>query len=329
MKGQSLCVTAFPRIHVGLLDLAAVSRRVYGGSGFSISCFPAVVQANPDKKLSVQFECSVEPRTSKTISSVIENLRSFHPSIMGAVKIVSCPPEHVGLGSKTTLLLSVLKALDLINGFNISPTALAEISGRGGASGIGIHGFFQGGFIVDAGHPREDVAAFGPSSAVISKKIPMLVMRIGFPQNWIVHLVLPKGPSISGEKEIEFFAENTPVPAAEVLEVFAAVYHGIVPGILAKDMNLFARALDDMHATGFKQRELMLQPESAALRAVLRNKLMLPIGMSSMGPMLYVVGNSDDYALAGVIEQLAQTSGAEYLGRFAAINHPFSVTYDN
>src|SRR5207248_291616 len=56
---------------------------------------------------------------------------------------------------------------------------LAEIVGRGRRSALGIHGFAQGGFLVEAGKRSADGVA-------------PLVARMAFPDAWRVLLVIPR-----------------------------------------------------------------------------------------------------------------------------------------
>jgi beta-ribofuranosylaminobenzene 5'-phosphate synthase len=68
------------------------------------------------------------------------------------------------MGSKTALLLSMIEALSLLAGCDLSPSKLVELSGRGGTSGVGVSSYFSGGMIFDLGRPNDNLP-FVPSSA--------------------------------------------------------------------------------------------------------------------------------------------------------------------
>src|SRR5207237_1744689 len=58
-------------------------------------------------------------------------------------------PEHVGVGTGTQLSLAVARALSMAHGLpNLDALELPQRAGRGRRSGVGVHGFVQGGFRV-------------------------------------------------------------------------------------------------------------------------------------------------------------------------------------
>src|SRR5207302_1257090 len=87
--------------------------------------------------------------------------------------------EHAGLGTGTQLGLAVARLLATIAGQNdLDAVDLARRVGRGQRSALGIHGFAQGGFLVEGGKSAAaDVA-------------PLLV-RVSFPETWQVVLTFP------------------------------------------------------------------------------------------------------------------------------------------
>jgi beta-ribofuranosylaminobenzene 5'-phosphate synthase len=304
------------------MDMGVATRRVYGGAGFVIHGFESVAAIEDcTDGFDVRFECQVEARTRDELVEAMGRLRDRAPNATGLLVVRAVAPEHVGLGSKTSLILAALKAVDLANDLRLSEAVLINLSGRGGASGVGVHAFFSGGFLVDAGHERSRAFSIGPSSSRTPASPPLLVLRQDFPADWVVHLLMPHSAAlVSGKDEVEFFERHVPLPIDEVLLSIAALYHAVVPAICSGDLGLLAVGLDDLHSVGFKRRELDAQPDSAILRTLL-SKASLPVGMSSMGPLVYAITMRNDLVSASLIQGVASEFGAQYLGAFEGENH--------
>jgi len=68
----------------------------------------------------------------------------------------------------------------------------------------------------------------------------------------------------------------------------------MIPGIVEHDLDLFARAVNRIQDLGFKRVELCLQHKDIpALLRVMRDAGAACAGMSSFGPTLYAIGDSD------------------------------------
>jgi beta-RFAP synthase len=147
------------------------------------------------------------------------------------------------------------------------------------------------------------------------------------PSDWICHLILPQGFRRAGLDEAAFFRENTPIERESVLQVLSAVYHGICPAVASADLDLFRRALLQINGAGFKRREVMAQPpELAALLRRVNGNPALAAGMSSMGPLVYVIGAADQGEDArGELEGICASFEAKYLGGYRFRNAGFEV----
>src|SRR5262245_43688248 len=112
------------------------------------------------------------------------------------VIVEQAAPEHVGLGTGTQVGLAVARALALATGHSDWDTAeLGRRMGRGQRSGVGIHGFQHGGFLVEGGKPNADTVS------------PLLVRR-SFPDDWRVLLIASRSrQGIHGGNEAAAFAE--------------------------------------------------------------------------------------------------------------------------
>ena len=195
-----------------------------------------------------------------------------------------------------------------------------HISGRGGASGIGLHGFYGGGVIWDAGHPRENVHVLLPSSASAPKSVPPLMLRIPFPTQWRVGLCLPEGGPISGPIERAFFQAASPVGTNEAMRAMAALYHGVLPAFRLRDLKALRAALSSVSATGFKALEIELRG------AQVKNLLSAlfdggyTAGMSSLGPLVYVVFDENVEGQVEHLRLLCERNDARWLGVARGLN---------
>lgn len=144
-------VTAPSRLHFGLLDLGGASPRRYGGVGLMVDAFPTIVTARTARATTVTASAAVDRQHR---SAVMRALTELPHTRNVSVNIDSAAPPHLGLGSKTSLVLACLRAADELQPKSSGRAALQRASGRGGTSGIGVNGFFTGGFLLDAGTRR-------------------------------------------------------------------------------------------------------------------------------------------------------------------------------
>jgi len=253
----------------------------------------------------------------------IEADRRFQPV---SISIRRLPRQHMGLGTKTGLLLAILKACEILADQRVPDHELQVLSGRGGVSGIGIHGFFHGGLIVDGGHTATKDLNYMPSSCRQRFNIPPLQLRMDIPTEWRFLLCCPRGNHYSGNTESAFFKRTCPIPRAEVYRTIAAVYHGLVPAVLERDLSKLKKALQDIHAFGFKRRELNNQ--SMHVRSLFRSLSQIPscaVGMSSMGPLLFAIVHADDAQAIQNVQRTTELDGSEILAVSQGRNQGFEA----
>lgn len=315
-------VRAGSRIHMGLADMGFVSPRAFGGVGFIIDQPQTRLTAYPCKQLELVGFGSLDPRARDECERLCRKVLASGQGVR--VTLESAPPQHVGLGSKTALKLSILAALDAEFGLQLSRAQMQELSGRGGASGIGIHGFFEGGVIWDVGHPRRAVQTLAPSSAGPRPEPPLLMLRLGFPSQWLVGLILSDCAPISGTKEIGFFHDEAPVPAQEALETLALLYHGVLPAFRTADLHSMADTLSKLQLVGFKAREVRLRGD--AVQRLLREleKAGYAAGMSSLGGLVYVL--CDDLMKEAELAEMANRHEGRWLGWAHGMNEGAQVS---
>ena len=153
-------VTTGSRLHFGLFSLPASEPtesavdRLYGGVGLMVEEPSVIVRAEPAPSWSAHGPSKERALAvaQRIVASGQWPLTTGHYSL----GVDSCPPEHVGLGTGTQLSLAVAIAIAGAAGKKyIDVPEFANRLGRGQRSALGIHGFLQGGFLVEAGGRKE------------------------------------------------------------------------------------------------------------------------------------------------------------------------------
>jgi beta-RFAP synthase len=203
------------------------------------------------------------------------------PIAPARITIRRAPQEHVGLGVGTQLSLAVARAVTALAGLPPpSIEALAEHSGRGLRSGIGLHGFAHGGLIVDGGRRSPE-------------GIPPLLARLEFPAEWSVLVILPaRTPGLHGPDEALAFAGLPPIPVAVTDRLCRLVLLGLLPAVLERDLASFGDALAEIQShvgRGFApaQGGTFAHAGLESLVAQLKAEGLHGAGQSSWGPTLY------------------------------------------
>jgi beta-RFAP synthase len=212
--------------------------------------------------------------------------------------VEGCAPEHAGLGTGTQLGLAVARALAAAWGLPRDAPALARHVGRGLRSALGVHGFEQGGFLVEAGQRAPG-------------ELAPLVARAPFPDAWRVVLALPgEAPGLHGAQEREAFARlaGPPDGPAQTDALCRLVLLGLLPALAERDLEAFAAALFDFNARAGAafapvQGGTYAGPRVAELVAFIRGQGIRGAGQSSWGPAVFAVVGDEERAahLAGRI----------------------------
>jgi len=212
------------RLHFGPLSYRPECGRHFGGIGLMIASPGVRLIATPHDSLEVFHD-----RAHVFAQTVASNLR-FDPKVQ--LKIDAEIPSHRGLGSGTQLGLAVAEAVCEISGASErNPVRLAELSGRGARSAIGIHGYQQGGFFVDAG--QRGASAIGE-----------IACRLEFPEEWPILLIAPQqGKGISGSAEAELFAEISPMDETRSGRLCRLALTELLPAISQHDFESWSTAL--------------------------------------------------------------------------------------
>jgi beta-ribofuranosylaminobenzene 5'-phosphate synthase len=314
-------VRCFPRIHLGLLDLSGIGRRIYGGAGFSLSGPAAIVIAETSTRTEVTGARLAADDVATLERKVLDLTKlGTRLSVEGDYR------RHVGLGSGTMLTMAVLAATNQIHRLGLSSTHVSRVTGRGGASGVGWHAFWRGGFIVDGGQPNVGQRPL-PSSASRPIEPPPLLVRSDIPLNWEFVLLLPTGAgTVSGDRERQFFERHVPTPAGERLAGFEALFHGIVPAVMSADLSGLRDSLMEYQSVGFKVAEIVRQSRDVRmLLGALGEVPACAFGMSSLGPLIFAIHDRADETTSGDVERLAHEHSAMVVSRLRGRNFGHSV----
>lgn len=289
---QKLCarynavkIQAPVRVHFGLASLTAESSRAFGGAGLSIWHTPAVVTARRiggDARLL----CA-----NKELYEYLYHHFSIATLNDVEVEIAQAPAAHVGLGSKTSVAMAVSEALSLLLCLDLGRNDIARRSGRGGASGIGVNAYFEGGLVVDAGH-RGPLTSFHPSSAGSPNGIPKVLTRVAWPREWSIWLVRLPGRGASAHRERQFFSDNTPISRGECALAAMSLLFEIPASVADVDFPGFRHALLMSRRHGMKALEVSANPLAARVLSNIQADSDLAGTMSSFGPTLVVVSRN-------------------------------------
>lgn len=276
------------RVHITLIDLNGSIGRVDGGVGLALKEPFIELRAKESDGIVVKgsainfdrFRLSAE-NMAKVCKTGIE------------IEILSDYDSHIGLGSGTQISLAVGKAFSELYELNLTTRQIAEIMGRGGTSGIGVAVFEYGGFIVDGGHSKKEKGEFLPSSASKAKPAP-IIARHDFPADWDIVVAVPELKGFSGKREVNLFQQYCPVPLEDVRELCHIILMKMLPSVVEVDLDGFGEAVMRIQELGFKKVEIDQYND------LIRNCLSLAdcIGMSSTGPAVYAVTDSNAKSIA-------------------------------
>lgn len=310
------------RLHITLIDLNGVYGRIDGGVGLTIDDPGLHIEAEPcENDLNTIFSKSSQkiPGLVEDYSKKIEVAASKVMTAMNYVggfnfNVDAAFSPHSGLGSGTQLSLAVAKLVTKLNGDDLSAFELAKIVGRGGTSGIGVESFENGGFIIDGGHKSNEKKNFLPSSAS-SASPPPIIARYNFPEDWKIILTIPNVErGVSGSKEIDAFQTYCPIPLVDVEKLSHLILMKLMPSVLESDLDAFGSAINDIQSTGFKKFENKLQ--NSIIKKImedLRNAGAAGVGMSSFGPTIYSVTDTNEKSMIKEAQSAIDDVGGEII----------------
>lgn len=206
--------------------------------------------------------------------------------------ITGSMPTHSGFGSSTAIRLACLETLSALFELNLSRHELVNSSERGGTSGIGINTYFDGGFVLDVGHPatRTD---FSPSHAKMGHSPALALTQLPMPE-WPIGICIPKSIPLKTQlEEQHFFRNHCPLPAPAIHEILYHCVYGVTAAIKEQDFDRFCEAVHALQYTAWKKGERDLYGEPLqAIDDAIYDEGAAAVGMSSLGPGLFFFGEN-------------------------------------
>ena len=305
---MSVRVVAPCRLHFGLFHVPVDGLthypdgrpvRKFGGLGLMIEQPNVTVTARRSKRDTVSgplFDRAVQFTDQLRQRNVQFAPHEFH---------ASGPPEHVGLGIGTALGLTLASVMVPTYWFGRRLDGTVYLAGlvrRGRRSGIGIHGFREGGFIADDGK-------------VANHEQPQPGSRTHFPDDWRVVLVRPPvQPIWHGDREHAVFGRPRPADRALALtdRLRSLANDTVVPAVRDASFDTFAASIQEFNRlAGEPFHDDQGGPYAGAEVACVIDELIemgaVGVGQSSWGPTVFAFCRDADEA-----ERLAARARARF-----------------
>ncbi len=183
MGDKTITIVAPARLHFGLVALTQSSSRAYGGSGLAVWHRKTIVDATKCSCSGAGLHIAGIP---KQIADRIMTRLQLADIQNVMISVRSSIEPHIGLGAGTSLTLACVEAATRVVGLDLSNEDLQVLSGRGGASGVGVNSYFLGGLVGDGGRAGTGALDFHPSSASQSPVVPKVLYRVDWPNQWQV-----------------------------------------------------------------------------------------------------------------------------------------------
>jgi len=285
---HSVRIQTGARLHFGPLTNGLQRGRLFGGIGMMIDW--------PRLEVTVrrcEVDCGDVPAELET---KVGEIRDCYRERYGAassrplsVAVKSQTGLHAGLGTGTQLAMAIAAGIDRLLDGHHTLVELAQAVGRGHRSALGVHGFQQGGFLVDGG--KREAGELGT-----------LVARQAVPPEWRILLVTPADThGLSGADELRAFETLEAMPEAVTNQLCRLVLMDLLPALQEHDFTGFSSAL---HAYGALvgdyfaaiQGGRYADPRMCRLVEWLRESGVTGVGQSSWGPTIFAFCENEDRA---------------------------------
>jgi beta-ribofuranosylaminobenzene 5'-phosphate synthase len=281
IEGRKVAISAAARLHLGFLDLHGGLGRRFGSIGIAID--GPVTRLSLARAARSKSEGPDHERASAHLAALARRYQIDHQH---ELTIDEAIPAHIGLGSGTTLALSVAAAFHRREGLSGNWRKDISVLARGERSGIGIATFRKGGVVVDGGR--------GPDTLE-----PPIVTRLPFPANWRILLLQDASArGIHGDDERAAFQALALFEEAEADRICRLILMQLLPGLIEKRIVPFGEAvrsiqerLGDYFAPVQGGRRYASLEVGAALEALQREGAH-GIGQSSWGPTGFAFAES-------------------------------------
>lgn len=287
------------RLHLSLISLHNDGYRKNGGFGFSISEPSLRISGEKETKFEIidnrenGFNTIQRDKLIEVLESIYTKKSFIHKC---HIKITGYTPSHKGFGSGTSIRLTCIELLYLLNDYLYTHEEIIKESLRGGTSGIGINTYFNGGFVFDIGHSEQN-SMFLPSNALETNehKLPLVALQEPMPE-WDIGLCIPNDiASLSEVEEKEFFMKTCPINAQESYETLYHIIFGLIGAVKEHNIEVFAKSLQNLQKCKWKNAERNIyKGDIQDIEKKLYQSGALGVGMSSLGPSLFFVGHNLD-----------------------------------
>ena len=285
------------RLHFGLFSVpslelsgwptqeakAPLFRRRFGGVGMMINQPGIAITVDFAKRWSAEGPVSQRAlHFARTYCEEAGVSEAVHLSVESA------GPEHAGLGSGTQLGLAVARSIAELTGQPARRAiALAGLVRRGVRSAIGVHGFDQGGLIVEGG--KESTGVLSP-----------LLVRIAVPDTWRILLITPRDlVGIHGQREALAFArmENEERDSGTTETLCRLVLLNLLPALVEGNLDAFGAAIYDFNRRVGEMFEvaqggIYAHPQVESIVKRLRDLGIQGVGQSSWGPAVFAIADA-------------------------------------
>lgn len=306
------------RIHCCLINESGYHNRIDGGFGFSISDPYWEVEITRNTQNAFRGPLDEDFRNLGT--ELINVIDKLYGTGCYEVNITKKVDPHIGLGSKTGFLMTILSGIQKLNDLELDLKEVSTLIKRGGTSGIGIHTFKTGGFTIDVGRkfPLEK-SHFSPSRHS-SATPPKALLNINL-HGWKIILFCIEGKTIHGDNEMNIFKKHCPVPDNETAAIGNITFFRILPSLLELDNKELNRGLIEIQDLGFKKIEWQYQNlATKKFRRLWAERFPdIALGLSSFGPTTYCVVPNE-------MSELIITEVKKYIGLNLTI---IETTIDN
>ena len=287
---KQVCITTGARLHFGPLSVSGPKGGRFGGVGVMID-FPRTVLAA--HAASGNLVRGGDETTTKRVAEFLMRARKETPDHFQTpceIEIKEIIPSHCGFGSGTQLGLATALAASIVaEEPRPSLEELALRTGRGMRSAIGIHGFQQGGFLVDGGR-------------VDSSKLGTLITRAEFPEDWRFVLASPqRAIGLSGDAEQHAFASQPAMPQVLTAELCRIVLMEWLPSVIEADfarcgeaMFIYGKAVGEFFSPA--QGGVFAHPRMAEWADKVQQCGIRGVAQTSWGPTLAALCSSDEAA---------------------------------
>lgn len=297
-NNETIRITSFPRVHITLIGMNSGGYRINGSVGFSISNpeidiyyeVSDIIKITDERE--IKFTEQETDRLCKVLKEVTNNL-SLKKKISCTIKGSALP--HYGLGSNTSIYMSCIEALLILNEIEYRQNDIIAYSKRGGTSGIGINTYFEGGFIFDVGI-KSNEQSFKPSSIADRRgKIPLVMHKCRLP-DWRIGICIPKYiQNKSEQEEVDFFKKHCPIDRTSIESILYEAVYGVTSSIIENDYDVFCESINAIQSTQWKYLERSLYGERLIeLEQKIKSLGADCVGMSSLGPLLFFTGKNID-----------------------------------